>query len=378
MSTVQHRGAEMGEDSSAEPLATRLLAALVSAMELYSVELGTRHGLYEALRDLGPISSTELARACHVDQRYLREWLEQQATSGLIDVAAAGDTSTRRYALSQGQASVLVDPESPYAMAAAAAFLHGLGNAFDAVADDFVHGDGVSYAAFGPSVRHAIAALNRPSFARDLGTWVAAMPDIDVQERAQRTVIIDAGCGTGWSTLALAREFPMATVIGMDLDEESIADAETRLTQVAETDAALASRVRFVRADAGDPVALHAIAPDGAALITVFEALHDMNRPAAVLAALGTALADGGAILVGDEKVADEFTPNGDQLERLNYAFSVLHCLPATIAEGPGEANGTVLRPATVRRWATQAGLSRVTDLDIENDLWRFYRIDRG
>ena len=32
-------------------------------------------------------------------------------------------------------------------------------------------------------------------------------------------------------------------------------------------------------------------------------------------------------MIVGDEKVAESFTAPGDELERLNYGFSVLHCL---------------------------------------------------
>ena len=119
------------------------------------------------------------------------------------------------------------------------------------------------------------------------------------------------------------------------------------------------------------------LAPDGVALVTVFEALHDANDPARVLESLAGALEPHGAILIGDEKVADEFTPGGDFLERLNYGFSVLHCLPATVAEGDGEANGTVMRAPVLARWVEEAGLSGPDILPIDNELWRFYRVGR-
>lgn len=67
------------------------------------------------------------------------------------------------------------------------------------------------------------------------------------------------------------------------------------------------------------------------------------------------------ATVVGVDLDADEFTPEGDLIERFNYGWSVAHCLPATMAENPVEANGTVLRPSTVRRWAAEAGFSTTT-----------------
>lgn len=78
-------------------------------------------------------------------------------------------------------------------------------------------------------------------------------------------------------------------------------------------------------------------------------------------------------MFIGDDKVADEFTAPGDLLERFQFGFSVLHCLPATMAEDPVEANGTMLRPATLARWAREAGFGRSEVAPIENDFWRFY-----
>ena len=100
-----------------------------------------------------------------------------------------------------------------------------------------------------------------------------------------------------------------------------------------------------------------------------------MNEPGRALEAARAVLGANGAVFVGDERVAEEFGVQGDFLERLNYGFSVLHCLPATMAEGAGTANGTVLRPATVRAWAADAGFAETTVLGIEHPFWRFYRL---
>jgi hypothetical protein len=132
----------------------------------------------------------------------------------------------------------------------------------------------------------------------------------------------------------------------------------------------VADRVTFAAGDAAgdhEAGAYH--------LVTVFEALHDMADPVAVLASARAALAPGGSVFVGDERVSDTFTAPAGEIERLQYAFSVLHCLPATRAEGDQAANGTILRAPTVLSWATAAGFTRPEVLDIPNDFWRFYEL---
>jgi hypothetical protein len=107
----------------------------------------------------------------------------------------------------------------------------------------------------------------------------------------------------------------------------------------------------------------------------VFEALHDMGEPVDALRQIRALLAPGATILVADERVGDTFSAPAGEVERLDYAFSVLHCLPATMATSTAVANGTVLRAPTVRAWAEEAGLS-MRELRIEHDFWRFYRLD--
>jgi hypothetical protein len=77
---------------------------------------------------------------------------------------------------------------------------------------------------------------------------------------------------------------------------------------------------------------------------------------------------DHGSVLVADERVGDAFTAPGDPVERSMYGWSVLHCLPATLAERPVEATGTVLRAPTVARWAAAAGFGGFEVLPIDCD----------
>ena len=108
-------------------------------------------------------------------------------------------------------------------------------------------------------------------------------------------------------------------------------------------------------------------------LVCIFEALHDMAHPVQTLANLRQTLISGGAILIADERVGETFTAPADFNDRLMYGWSVLHCLPATMAEHPTIATGTVLRPSTLRRYASDAGFHRSQELAVDNDFWRLY-----
>jgi len=53
----------------------------------------------------------------------------------------------------------------------------------------------------------------------------------------------------------------------------------------------------------------------------------------------------------------------------------VLCCLPAGMAEQPSAGTGTVMRTATLQRYAAEAGFGRAEVLPVANDLFRFYRL---
>jgi SAM-dependent methyltransferase len=353
-----------------DAIVEQLFLGVIGALETLHVYLGDQLGLYASLAETPDASPCELAANAGIAERYAREWLEQQAVAGLLDVVIDdGDPATRRYRLPPEVAEVMTDPDSLNYLAPLAPLVASLGQALPAVLEAFRTGGGVPYAAYGADLRGGIARLNRPMFQHQLtAQWIPALPDI--QARLQATDnparVADLGCGSGWSSIALARAYPGAHIDGIDLDQASIAEARHNAAAAGLTD-----RVRFECRDAGDP----ALAGQYD-LVTLFETLHDLADPAAALRAAAALLATGGAVLIGDEKVAETFTAPGDELERFNYGWSALHCLPASLTDPTSVATGTVIRPDTVRYLAREAGFSAVTVLPIEHDFWRFYRLD--
>jgi hypothetical protein len=85
-----------------DALAERLLQSLIGSMELASIWAGLRLDLYEVLRRHGPVTVDELAELAGIDARYAREWLEQQAVAGLLDVEDAGQDAAELGAAGEG------------------------------------------------------------------------------------------------------------------------------------------------------------------------------------------------------------------------------------------------------------------------------------
>ncbi|MFC4784986.1 class I SAM-dependent methyltransferase [Nocardioides sp. MAHUQ-72] len=360
------RASAQTDEERAEQLAQTLLGQFGAGVELLTVELGRRLGLYEALAGSGAVTADELSARASIAPRYAEEWLDQQAAAGILDVVSA---EPRRFALPDGHAAVLVAEESPAHLVGAAPLLLGVATTLRDVADAYATGRGVEYAAFGDELRFGIASINRPGFTHETRAWVETLPD--VAARLDRGgIVLDAGCGEGWSTIGLARAFPAARVVGVDLDARSVEEARRHVE-----DTGLVDRVEIVRANAADPAALRDAARSPVTLVTVYQALHDMGEPVEALRAFRGLLATGGAVLVADEHGEDERYAPADEVERLKLSMSVLHCLPATWAESSSVVNGTVLRPGTLRRWVAEAGFERFEVLPVEHPFWRFHRL---
>jgi 2-polyprenyl-3-methyl-5-hydroxy-6-metoxy-1,4-benzoquinol methylase len=349
---------------TAAALAERVFAAANESSYLAAIHIGRELGLYAALRDGGPATSADLAERTATDERYTREWLEHQAVGGLlaVDDAAAGPTE-RRYELPAGHAEALLDHTSPYSSGPLAQFAVGMTESLHHTIAAFRTGRGVPYDAY-PTCRIAQGEVNRPMFVHELGTsWIPALPDVDRAFREHGGRVADVACGTGWSSIELARAYPKLQVDGYDPDVPSIELARRNLAGSGVED-----RVGFHAEDGRS-----ARSGAGYDLVTIFEAIHDMARPVEVLANARALLAPGGIALIADEKVAHEFHAPADTLEQLMYGYSVLFCLPTAREEQPSAATGTAIRPHTIQGYATQAGFSRVDVLAIDNDLWRFY-----
>ncbi len=351
-----------------DALVGRLFNASVETLEVFTIYLGERLGLYRGLADLGVATSAELAAASGNHERYVREWLEQQAAASLLEcLDPTQDAASRRYRLPDGHGEVLLDRDSLNYFSGILRLVVGATSPLAALQQAFRSGGGVPYPDYGVDTLEGIGDMNRPMFLNLLGTqWLPSVPDVHARLQADPPArVADVGCGLGWSSIAISRAYPNAQVDGFDVDPASIDGARANAAA-----AGLEDRLHFSLLDASDPVLSGRYD-----LVTAFETIHDMARPVEALRNLRELVREEGTVIVADERVGDTFAAPGTEIERFNYGFSVLHCLAVGMAESPSAGTGTVLRLPLLRQYALEAGFRDVEVLPIDNDFWRFYRL---
>ena len=159
-------------------LADRVFASLLGALDVLTIHIGDQLGLYDLLHRRGPLDVAEVAAASGTHPRYAREWLEQQAVAGLVDVLdPTVGADERRYWLSDAHAAVLCDRDSlayttPFARMIAAAAMQ-----LPRLLDAYRTGEGVGWSDYGELMRTAQADANRPLFLQVLGSdWLPSVP----------------------------------------------------------------------------------------------------------------------------------------------------------------------------------------------------------
>ncbi len=349
-----------------EELVGRIFMEGVGAMHLGSLYLGLKHGLFATLTSDGPLTASELAGRRGLDEWYVREWLQAETTAGLV-LADDDDLTVARFTAAPGVREAIVEPTSPayvggLPLAASAAF-----SVMPLLVDAFRTGAGVPYAAYGADAVQAQAALNRPAFVNELASsWIPQIPDVAsrLADTSRTTRVADVGCGLGWASIELAKAFPHVRVDGYDSDEESIAQARRNAAE-----AGVADRVTFEVVDASGGYRTGRYD-----LVLFFECLHDMAHPREALAQAREALAEGGTVVIMDERTTDTLGV-GDPVQTFFACASVIWCLPQGRVEPDSEAVGTVMTAARLREIAVSAGWSGIDILPIDHPFFRFYRL---
>src|SRR5439155_23723848 len=150
-----------------DALVARLFTNAIGAFDLFSVYVGDTLGFYRSLADKGPLTSAALAELSGAHERYVREWLEHQAASELLEVEGEGEE--HRFRLPAGHDEALLDVSSlNYIAPMARAVLASL-RPIEALLEAVRSGGGVPYADYGQDLHEAQAAFTRPLFENLLG-----------------------------------------------------------------------------------------------------------------------------------------------------------------------------------------------------------------
>lgn len=321
--------------------------------------LGHQSGLFDRMATMAPATSAEIARAAGLNERYVREWLGAMVVGGFVDYEPEQGT----YALPPEHAASLTRAAGPDNLARIAQDFGMMGEVEQQVLEAFRTGGGLPYSAY-PRFQGLQAEESGEVF--DLALVDAIVPLVPgLTERLRSGIeVLDIGTGHGHAVNVLARAFPASRFQGLDMSEEGIAAARAEAAALGLANTAF---------DIGDCAEVSGSYD----LVTAFDVIHDLARPARALACVAAALAEDGVFLMGDIAASSRLEENIDHpLGPALYTFSVFYCMSVSLGEG-GEGLGTVWGEQTARKMLGEAGFGRIDTQRVEGDILNVYYVAR-
>jgi 2-polyprenyl-3-methyl-5-hydroxy-6-metoxy-1,4-benzoquinol methylase len=313
-----------------------------AAMSANLVLIGDKLGLYKAMAKKGPVTPAELAKATKTTERYVREWLSNQAAGGYVTYEAA----TGRFTLPPEQAHALADETSPVFLPGAFQVIAATFVAEPKIEQRFRSGKGLGWDEHDHRLFEGTERFFRPNYVGNLvSSWIPALDGVEATLNAGAKVA-DVGCGFGASTILMAKAYPHSTFIGFDYHKPSIQAARKRAKEAG------VSNVTFQPAKSTD------YPGKGYGLVTHFDCLHDMGDPVGAARHVRKTLAPDGTWMIIEPFANDKVEDNLNPIGRVFYAASTMICVPASLAY-MGPALGAQAGEARLREVVTKGGFTR-------------------
>jgi len=376
----------------------KLEGQATAMMGVMLLNLGMRTGVWEEMRGGAPVTAAGLAKARGLSERYIEEILRAAALHGYLQFCPSeGGEKKRRvwdsgvpglegeaFALSKEMEEVLFEEESPSYYGHSLALPMCLtGPPFESLVKAVKSDAGVPYSLFadgkfGDFVEKAHARI----YATQTKDWMGQPELAGVKTTLEKGgVVLDLGCGSASSSIAMANAFPNSTVHAVDCDQASTEKGKLNIKAAEERGEVRPGQVLSHCCFAHEAP----ISPGSVDLVLIFISLHDMNNPSEVLASTQPLLAPGGTVLVLEFTAPESFSSlmSGGEvsaaqrgLSTFCYSASVLHCLPVSKVETPSQAVGTQFSLPTMKVVASKAGFSRVSSVKA-NDAMTLFIINK-
>jgi SAM-dependent methyltransferase len=310
----------------------KILSDLGGAASAVLVYIGDKLGLYKAMSDFGkPITSQELANLTLTSERYIREWLANQAAGGYLTY----DPSSQRYTLPFEHAQALVNEDSPVYIAGGFQINMSFYRDEPRILEAFKTGKGIAWGDHDKDLYQGTERFFRPGYTANLvSSWIPALDNGKVEQRLKQEgglKVADIGCGHGIPTILMAKAYPNCKFYGFDNHRASIEYARNK----AREEGLGEDRIQFeVASSTNYPSPKDG---EGYDLIAFFDCLHDMEDPQGAIAyALKTLKKPDGIVLIAEPFANDKLEDNLNPVGRMFYAGSTMLCIPASLSQnGP-------------------------------------------
>jgi len=255
---------------------------------IHLIDVGIRAGLFKALTDSPGASAPELASKLGLHGPFVETWCKTAYGMELLD---ADDRAG--YRLAPFFDSILANPTHPR-------YLGGyvrLGT--EVAAEDFRRsvsalrtGEVKPFQGRGDDFAQAVAESTWGLQVVTVKKILPALEGLAARLEADGTVL-EIGCGTGNLLVQLAKAFPRARVVGVDIDADSLALARNRIDK-----AGFAERAQVRQGSVGATVTPSTV--DAAVMVEVLHEIAPKIRPS-VISECAAALKPGGWLLIVDE-----------------------------------------------------------------------------
>jgi 2-polyprenyl-3-methyl-5-hydroxy-6-metoxy-1,4-benzoquinol methylase len=339
----------------------RLFGKAEGAMSCILGHLGDKLGLYAAVADSGPVTSEALAASLELNERWVREWLRQQAAAGILSHEGG------KFSLSPEAEQIYAREDSPLFAAGVFDSVIGLLGTLEGLDESFRTGIGAPYDSFGQLAARGIERTFKPFFRTRLVADVLSSLDGVSAKLEAGARVGDVGCGAGVAVIEMAKAFPNSEFHGYDSSRVAMARAEENLAEAGVSNLTIhdAMHSRLTEDESYD-------------LITTFDCIHDMTHPAETIAAIRRSLKPDGTWFVADIRGHGSFEENLElqPFAAMLYGFSVTCCMRAATATSDGAGLGTLgFSENVAREMAAEAGFTRFEKHDFDNPLNDYYEI---
>jgi SAM-dependent methyltransferase len=346
---------------SGDEFAERMMVTIADASLAILISIGHQTGLLDTLAESPPATSSQIAEAAGLNERYVREWLGGLVTGRIIDY----HPQTRTYFLPRHRAAVLTRVAGPDNLAALTQYVPIFGEVEQKIIGCFRHGGGLPYSEF-PRFHAIMAEQSGAVFDAALIKTIVPLVDGLPATLREGCHVADFGCGSGHAVNVMAQAFPASRFTGYDFSAQAIATGSSEAARLGTTNASFVCRDLAELDDT-----------ESYDLITVFDAIHDQARPARVLANIHRALRPAGVFLMVDIKASSRLEDNIEiPWAPLLYMVSTMHCMTVSLAAS-GAGLGTVWGEQLATSMLADAGFDDVQIKHVESDQLNSYYVAR-
>ncbi len=352
----------MNDDNlNQKELIKKIINDASGAVAIRLCAIGVDLGIFEDLANNGPSTSEELSSRMKLDERYIREWALGLFSSGYLDF----NKKNRKISLNPEYVPVLVEEGGKFSQKGIIQLLNSTLLPYHDLLDAFKNGGGINYdkidQGFWDGIDQTGCTRYRHFLVKD---WIDEMPELKSRLEQGSVTFADFGCGSGRSTIELAKKFPQSQFFGFDLFEPNIVKCQKNAEE-----AGVSKNLKFIQWDVSNNL------EEKFDFVACFDLVHDMTDPLEGMKTIRNAVKDDGIFVLMDIKCEDDPADNKGPMVPFLYAMSLHFCMTTSLANN-GAGLGTVGLPeGKVREYCKEVGFNTVKRIEIDHPLNAVYEI---